>query len=300
MAAPDFAPVRANRVEQIPLCFIYGAGRSGTTMLKEALGSLEHCHACRYELNHLWRYRNDEWPNDCLSPSDATEEVRSYVRRTLQRELLKAEAGLIIEKTVANVVRVGFVYAVFPEGKFIHVRRDGRAVVASAIKRWNSLPKGGYLFSKARTVPLRSLPRAGYDYIKSRFFSRFFHREGRPAYWGPRWKGFSEEIEGKSLPEICALQWVRSLEAALEQQQQIPPSQLLEVRYESLVQNPRDEGKRIKSFLGISEEDCSLEDYLGDNVHVESLEKWKTDLSQEDQERIEPILRPMLKRLGYQ
>ncbi len=279
---------------------LIGAGRSGTTMLKDALGSHADVHATEFELNPLWRVGNARVPHDMLTPGEHACPMRSaYIRKALEGELEKSGKKRLVEKTVANVMRLSYVHSVIPEAKIIHIIRDGRAVTASAVKRWQAKPDAGYLFRKGLTVPFVDLPAYGLAYLKSKL-GFLLGREKRPASWGPRWPGMDSEIKTLTLPEICARQWQEQIRTALAQKNAVPKENYLEIRYEDLVKNPESVFDRIAVFAGLDAGCPAFRDHIRNKIKTESLDKWKKDLSAEEQAKVQRILTPTLKELGYE
>ena len=64
----------------------------------------------------------------------------------------------MIEKTVGNTLRVGYVAEIVPRVRFVHVIRDGVDVVDSSRIQWQTPPDTGYLREKIRHFPLRLAP----------------------------------------------------------------------------------------------------------------------------------------------
>ena len=110
--------------------FIIGCGRSGTTLLGELLaGHPEFSY--RYEPYHLWAavdpitdflhlYSRGEY-HCLLDASSVTPTARLRFRR-----LISAPSGLtLVEKSPHNALRIGYLDALVPGARFIHIVRDG-------------------------------------------------------------------------------------------------------------------------------------------------------------------------------
>ena len=101
-------------------------------------------------------------PHGELTRAHARPRVRRFIRGAFMD--LWAAAGrpaVVVEKTCVNPLRVPFVDAVLPKDRFVHLLRDGRAVVPLAMRRWRSdleIPGLRYYVRKSRYVPLRNLP----------------------------------------------------------------------------------------------------------------------------------------------
>ena len=140
--------------------FIFGCERSGTTLLGSLLGSHSRCvatpesqfvvdvyrqHAARdggFELSRtLGRIKNNFrfklWNID-VSAQDAERagvtsyaELISYLVETYAAATGQENANVWIDHTPPNVKAAATLNLLFPEAKFIHLVRDGRAVVSS-------------------------------------------------------------------------------------------------------------------------------------------------------------------------
>ncbi len=128
-----------------PPIFILGVPRSGTTLLRALLDS-HSAIACGPEtpwlgghqprsVMSLWKALRDEPWGFCKSfnmPSEVpTAAARQFVS-TLMTEYATARGkSRWAEKTPDNALHVGFLAALFPEAKFIHLVRDGLDVAMS-------------------------------------------------------------------------------------------------------------------------------------------------------------------------
>ena len=276
---------------------IIGAARSGTNMLRELL-----THAPGFEtwpcdeINYIWRHGNRMYPSDEFSPGHATPSVKTYIRNQFNRLAGATGASTIVEKTCANSLRVGFVDAVVPEARFVFLYRDGRDVVASALKRWRAPFDASYILAKARYVPASDVPYYASRYALNRLH-RLFSREKRLAFWGPRFNGMDAALRRHSLAQVAAMQWARSIERSLEAFACIDPARVVRVGYEDLASNPRPEAQRIFDFLEVNST-AGLNDEALHGLSSRSIGRWQEDLDESARKEIEPIVEPALTRLG--
>lgn len=278
---------------------IIGAARSGTNMLRDVLTQLPRFGTwpCD-EINYIWRYGNAQYPTDEFDPEFATEPIKRYIRRAFARLARARQASYVVEKTCANSLRVAFVNQVVPEAKFIFIIRDGRDVVASALKRWSAPLDVPYILKKARYVPLRDMPYYASRYVWNHIY-RLFDREKQLAFWGPRFVGMDEMLREHSLPEVCAAQWARSVTRAADDFENITSDRVYRVHYERFVVNPLEELERIGAFLGASVSEAQLASAVA-AVSDRSVGKWREALSSETFMTLEPWLRETLEQHGYE
>jgi len=283
---------------------IIGAGRSGTNMLRDLLTQIPGFGTwpCD-EINYIWRHGNTRFPTDEFGPQQATAEVKAYIRRTFTRLADDNQLTHVVEKTCANSLRVGFVDTILPNAKYLFIVRDGRDVVASALKRWSAPLDLDYILKKARYIPAGDLPYYGTHYLGNRAY-RLFSGEKRLAFWGPRFQGMQELLQERSLPEVCAYQWKRCVERAEMDFRRIPAQRVYQLRYEDLVLDPKVEFEKILNFLEMPGEQTQASPLAkvisAKVISTVSVGKWQTDLAAATLTTITPIMQPLLAKYGYE
>lgn len=275
---------------------VIGAGRSGTNLLRDIICSLDGYSTwpCD-EINYIWRHGNRNAPTDELAPADARPDVMRYVRSAFNKQQRRSGGAIVVEKTCANAVRVGFVDKIFPECRYVYIVRDGRDVVASAMERWTASLDPMYLARKARFVPPIDLPYYGLRYVRSRMV-RFGSKEWQLSAWGPRFAGMNELVRTRSLAEVCAHQWMRCVEAAETQLgMYVEPSRVHRVHYEEIVAAPGRETERLASFLARPRPDQNRLP----RIKASSAGRWRTSLSDQDRRVLGSLLGEALAARGY-
>jgi len=277
---------------------IIGAARSGTNMLRDMLTQLPGVTTwpCD-EINYVWRHRNVTVSHDQFSPDHARPVVRRYIRRAFEKRARRDKCQFLVEKTCANSMRVGFVDAIIPEAKYVFLVRDGRDVVASAIKRWTAPMDIRYIAKKARFVPPADMIYHAGRYATHRV-CRLFSAQRRLSTWGPRFVGMREMLATRSLEEVCAAQWARSVESSLNAFERIHVKRVVRLKYEALTERPEVLFAKLLQFLGI---DASVEQLrmATRRATPKSIGNWQTILSTDAIERIAPIVEPQLAALQY-
>jgi len=278
---------------------VVGAGRSGTTMLKNAFSVHPELFGPQYELNYLWRYGNSMLDHDMLDPNlHFSAKKGKHIRYKLASLLTQNPKKRLVEKTAANVLRLRYVHCVLPQARIIHIIRDGRAVVASAIQRWKYRPKASYLASKTLTIPLRDIPMVGFKYLINRL-KTLSRGQNYLRSWGPRWPGIDNDVEHLPLHAVCAKQWVISIKSALEQKSAIQMGQYMEVRYEKVVSNPIKEFERMAEFIDVNPFDKIFQDYIRFQIRTTSIDRWKKRLRGKALEEVMGIIGKLQRELGY-
>jgi hypothetical protein len=185
----------------------------------------------------------------------------------------------LLEKTPENCLRLPFLQALFPDMRVIFLTRDGRANIHSLMEGWrNPHYFPGYDVPAKVTIQ---------DQMRGRWAFTLI----------PGW----QDLVDRPLAEVCAYQWVRVNEAVLDYLARPAARPVLVVSYEDLVDDPAEVLSRIEKFLKIDPQSIPAFDRGLPEVNVitrPDQEKWR-NLSVETMALIEPIITPMMVRLGY-
>ena len=281
---------------------IIGAPRSGTNMLRDVLTNLPGFATwpCD-EINFVWRHGNRSAPSDELAPVLARPKVSAYLRNEFDKVRRRYSAASVVEKTCANSLRVEFVARVFPDAKYLFIRRDGLDAAASAMMRWSAPLDVRYTAAKARFVPVADLPYYGGRFVQNRLKlrRRAVERDspGRVQnWWGPKPSGFIQLQASHPLDEICIIQWQRCVEASLRGIAALPTKQVHEITYEEFVSSPPDQLREVLGFLG--RPDAFHADAVA-RVSDQSVGKGRAALGAETTARLESLAAGTLRKLGY-
>jgi hypothetical protein len=215
--------------------FVVGAPRSGTMLLYTVLrSSSKLAHWRPTEAHEVWELDHHPaqhgWVSNVLTGADATPEVRDRIRRSFL--LVTGKNKRLIDKTPRNVLRVPFMNAVFPDARFIYLKRDGRDNVNSLINAWRSKRYKTYKLPEPHRIP-------GVD----------------PNWWKfVLYPGWEQDIDGP-VELVAAKQWRASNDHALAAFPDIDPERWTEIRYEALIDNPIVEIERLMDFIGLPYED---------------------------------------------
>lgn len=277
--------------------FVVGAPRSGKKMTSEVIGRAAGVHAFPYEINCLWRTGHRDYPFDTLSPEMMSPTIRNRIQAAFNAEASLSGCSRIVDRTDHNIVRLEYVRAAFPDCRIIHVVRDARGSIASAIKRRRKAIRLRYFVDKAAYVPRADLFYYGVRYALDIAQARCGKHRYR-NYWGIRTPVAKQFASHPSLPVKCAVQWSESIRYALDACAAFSHENYLMVRYEDLVNNPQFECQRIFDFVDLPWEQ-SIENWIDNNLSSASLTLWKQDLSGEQLEEIYPHVSDLMAKLKY-
>lgn len=287
-------------VQPRPLAFtplvIIGAPRSGTNLLRDLVTSLPGCETwpCD-EINAIWRHGNVRLGHDELRREDARPRVARSIRRRFEALARSTSAEVVVEKTCANSLRVGFVDEVLPEARYLFIVRDGRDAVASALERWTAPFDGAYTARKARYVPLLDAP----HYLSRMVASRLHRRrstDGRVASWGPRMADLDAHLDRDALDVVVARQWRSCVEASLDDFAEISPERVMRIRYEELVAEPRRIVADVAAFVGVPNR---LDEDLLARVTPRSIGQYGERLDADAVRRVEQVVGATMERLSH-
>jgi hypothetical protein len=198
-----------------------------------------------------------------LVREDVTPRMRKQVRAAVAQMFTPTRQRLLVK--IAGWSRIGFLNAIFEDAKFIHIVRDGRAVTGSLL-----------------------------------------HVDFWPGWRGPQSWGaglLSAEDQAvwenhdRSFLALAALQWkirMRAIEAA---RQALDPERYCEVRYEAFCEQPLETCRRVLEFAELPPS-AEFERRVK-TTSIRNSNRWRDDLTVEQQAMLDDVLRDDLLRYGY-
>ncbi|MGH2699181.1 MAG: sulfotransferase family protein [Actinomycetota bacterium] len=263
--------------------FVIGAPRSGTSLLFAILRSSSRFAHWPGEAHEVWEAHYHPalrgWESNVLDRSDVTPEAAAYIRR--QFFLIAGSRRRFIDKTPRNALRFDFLETLFPEARYVYLRRDGRENVNSLINAWRTPRYRTYRLPEPHSIP-------GVD----------------PAWWKfvlyPGWRGDSRG----PLEVVCARQWSMCNDHARAAAERIDESRWTDIRYEELVADPEAAIGRVLEALELPYEDRvrrRAEAAGSTPVNVVTPPergKWRKENPAEI-ESILPLIEPTMGALGY-
>jgi hypothetical protein len=205
-------------------------------------------------------------PGRDLLRSDVTPRVKKQVYAVIEAMLTPKRSRMLVKLTGWS--RIGFLNEIFEDAKFIHIVRDGRAVASSLlhINAWQW--RGWYGPYSWRYGPLSAEDHAAW------------------------------EASNRSFAVLAGLQWkihTRAIEAA---RQTLDPKRFLEVRYETLCEQPLETCLRVLEFAELQRAP-DFERQVKRTPMKDMTARWRVDLNAEQQAQLTDVLREDLQRYGY-
>ncbi len=272
MKTEPFIQYKVDPSQPLNIALIVGCARSGTSILGELIASHPEV-AYKHEAHAVWN-KAGLGVNEShrLTEAHATDKVIRKIRKRFAAEM--GQARLFVEKCPRSILRIPFIRKVFPEAKIIHIVRDGRDVACSL------------------------LPGIGGDEW----------RHLKP----PNWQELFRNERGIMR---CALTWKTVMDIALQDLQEVPH---LLVRYEDLVAHPQETASRLLKFLDLPEHPAVFDfcrriqnqtegSYQAQkqvkwfrNDHSVRIGRWRENMTAEQAEKVNTLLRPLLQHFGYE
>ncbi|HFD80774.1 MAG TPA: sulfotransferase [Gammaproteobacteria bacterium] len=218
--------------------FIVGCGRSGTTILGSSLSRhprIVYLNEPRrlwfaaYPEADIWTEKAAERGGRMVLTEADVDPAKSRVLHGLFHQVMVNNGGgLLVEKNPINNFRLSFIREIFPDARFVHIVRNGRAVARSIARKAGSAAGGWF---------------------------------GRDGY---KWKQLVQCAEAQpetaGLAAICSsdyekglLEWRLSVEAVRRFLCRIPSAASCELSYDELVTSPVDTVNRVLRFIGMTE-----------------------------------------------
>lgn len=268
---------------------IIGAARSGTNMLRDTLVKFDDFTTwpCD-EINYIWRYGLRSEKDDVFIPNQVTSNKKDYINKKFNWIRKKYKVKNVIEKTCANSLRVDYVNELVDDAKYVFIFRDPVDVVSSAEIRWKAELDFKYILQKARFIPTTDIPYYASSYLLNRT-KKFFNKEKRLSYWGPKYKGFEKDALNLSAIEISAVQWLKSVEASERSFLNMDKSKYISIDYNEFVESPKKQLKNILTFLGQQIDEQEISESVR-NVSAKSIGKGYKVLSGKELEKVNSIV----------
>lgn len=281
--------------------FIIGAGRSGSTVVHDILA--RHPQVAwlsaigkRFPLRPAWnglllnaldwpvvgsrlakRFTPwecfDYWERHCtgfrrscrdLRAEDVSVRTQKIMRHALEQLVTLRRPRLMLKAT--GWPRIGYLREIFPDAKFVHVMRDGRPVA-------NSLLNVGWWLGWQGPQNWR------YGHLSSEFQSEW-------------------ERHGQSFVALAGIQWKIIMDAVEQGRRHVEPGNFLDVRYETLCEDPVGTIRHLVNFAGLEWTPKFESTVKGERLRSMN-DRWREELTGPQQGILQSVLADKLRQWGY-
>jgi len=220
------------------------------------------------EAYEFWNhYTEMDFAKQYLIDQSSTPECRHRLTKAI-KAILYWQGKTTFSAKLTGPSRIHFLKSIFPKARFVHVIRDGRAVVHSMLN-------------------------------SSAWSSRNFLDQ-------PWWKGgltdaeLSEWYSSNKKPAIlAAIQWKKIIEIAQHESMQCNDDRYLEVKYEQFIKAPYETVNQLYTWCDLPDSNKAL-DYLNKIKMLPDMnEKYKSGMTTEEIHLLTNIMEPQLSRLAY-
>ena len=275
------------RYSAIRPVFIVGCSRAGTTLVYKTFSEAEELGSLQRETHDFWAelhpLAEQQWRSHALSAAQASPRDREIVARYFY---VHTGRQRFVDKNNQNGLCVPYLYALFPDARFVYVKRSPGDNINSLIEGWG---KPQEFATWSDQLP-EKVSMDGGRYTRWCFFLA----EG--------WRDYL----AAPIEEVAAFQYRAMNEAILTARTEIPAGQWTEIFYEDLVRNPVAGFRRAFEETGVSftpalERHCAH--VLGEPYNAFSeirLDKWRDGRNRERIDRVLPMVADVSRAMGYE
>ncbi len=248
--------------------FILGSPRSGTSVFSRIFGA--HPELANWSEGHFLfdpHYRNQtnehRWTEKDVTPFGARRlqaNIACYCRYISIRQGLNAHR--FTNKLPRNTLRVPWLLSIFPDAQFIHIIRDGRAVVRSMVRVMEKQGK------QDRTLA---------DFARPPGWQEYYQADPYEAH-ARQWAGIEDIVQA----DLAGL----------------PEDRVYRAKYEDFIVRTREIMRSMCKRFGLRDDDKAVARFP---EHLENRNsKWPTECTPEQIETMRPWVTPLLLKYGYE
>jgi hypothetical protein len=263
----------------------------------------KHYHFSTYDNQILGELSRIRFLRNRLRPVFNLINVFNYLYKWLKLWIFKRQSDAkprayrIIDKTPPNCFRVEYLAKLYPDAKFIYITRDGLDNTSSLMNAWRSKQKFQFRYRKYLEEYLKPL-----EGVQGSRSAKYFNIQGYQSdVWKfampPGWEAYRD----KTLAEVCAFQWLKTHEYALNSLSKLPSERVIRFKFEDLMAEPHHSIEKLCSFLDI-EFTWDMQKIVNEMPLVNTFtpaNKRKSRKNQTDLETIRDYIEPMQQQLGY-
>ncbi len=236
------------------IIFIISPPRSGSKLLRDTLASSDKISCIEFDINFVWT-RNHLVDDEISKEYTFDPFIKQFIFRHKQKS-----SDFIIDKTVSNCLRLGYIEKNFEGCKYIFLGRNRVDTIKSLQKCWR-LPSfskenqsRNIYIKKILKFPYRHCWQYGFEYLKNSL-KRILNQESLVSTWGPRFSGINDYLKENGINKTCEKQFFECDSKIRSFKKTLNCTRYISINYEDLISNPNEELKKISEFL---KQDISL------------------------------------------
>ncbi|MEZ4869905.1 MAG: sulfotransferase [Caldilineaceae bacterium] len=278
-----------------PPIILLGNTRSGTTIVQKVMGVHPDV-AQWYEPRTLWLCADPGRSHDEFDECDATARVKQYIRKQFLKFQQQHGNRIVMEKTPANILKIPYVRAIFPEATFLFIVRNPFSFISSVEMKWQRPVTHVGIRRRLQSTPVTQLHYYAGRLIRDQIYKRVLGRKYLQV-WGPRYKGIEQDLKREEMLTVIARQWALGSRKAERDLAQFEEGRVLRLRYEDFVVDPIPDLERICAHAGLTMTDAMVK-AAKEWVKPDRQLKWQR-FDPRDLARILPELEEEMQRHGY-
>jgi hypothetical protein len=232
-----------------PPIILFGNTRSGTTIVQKVVSTHPDV-VPWYEPRTLWQYADPGRGHDEFDASDATDRVKRYIREQFLSFQKQHGNRLVMEKTPANILKIPYVRAIFPEATYLFMVRNPFSFISSVELKWQRPVSSKGIGRRLQSTPISQLHHYAGRLLRQQFEKRVLRRKYL-SLWGPRYKGMEQDLQTHDLLTVIARQWAVCSRKAEQDLARFGKGQVLRLWYEDFVADPISDLERLCAHCGL-------------------------------------------------
>jgi omega-hydroxy-beta-dihydromenaquinone-9 sulfotransferase len=242
--------------------------RAGISRSDERQRWLERLRVGPAEANTVWQqYCGKDFIYGYLRGVNATAAERRRLRRMVS-SVLRYQGKPRFAAKLTGPARLEYLASIFPDARFIHVVRDGRAVVRSFM---------------------------GASFLQDTW------RMDEPAWRGgvgnrelPEWEGYK-----RSPLALAAIQWRTVVRSARQEAAEFSPTRYGEVRYEDFIADPHTALDELATFCDLRSSPAPHQ-FLDKRIELADMNvQWRDAFTGEELQMLNEVMGDTLEEFGY-
>jgi hypothetical protein len=202
-----------------------------------------------------------------LNADDMTPWLAERLRRFFDDRAGAGRSERVLCHRFTGWPRASFLLAAFPDARFIHVVRDGRAVANA----WLQTPTWSG------------------------------HRGPGRWDWGPLPAEYERQwvASGRSFGLLAGIAWMMLIDAHEQACERVPQGQWMELRYEDIVAEPEEAFEQMLGFMGLEMTPTFARRLASAPIRHDQVNAYVREMAARDLAIVDFVLRQHLARCGY-